>query len=102
DDADEHRRRADNRVNQELHRRILATAGAPDADDQEHRDQLDLPEEEEEEEVERQENPKNARLEQQEEDEVFLGPVRDIPGYKDRQQEKAGRYDQHRQAQPID
>ena len=53
EDADQHERRAGDGVQDELEGGVLAPGAAPDADDQEHRDQLELPEQEEQEQVDR-------------------------------------------------
>ena len=71
--------RADQRVEEELDRRVLAPRPAPDADQEVHRQQHDLPEDVEEEEVERAEHAHHAGVEQQEQREVALDRLVDAP-----------------------
>ena len=72
EDRHEHQERADERIEDELDRRVDAVGPTPDADDQIHRHEHDLPEDVEEEEVERQEDAEHPGLEDKEADEVFL------------------------------
>ena len=75
--ADEHQQRADERVEDELDRRVDPVRAAPDPDDQVHRDEDDLPEDVEEEQVEGDEDADHPDLEDQERDHVLLDPVLD-------------------------
>jgi hypothetical protein len=71
-DRHEHERRADHRVEEELHGRVLAALVAPAADEEVHRHEHDLEEHEEQEQVEAQERAHHAGLEQQQPREVRL------------------------------
>ena len=53
EDAEQHHHAADQRVDEELDRRVEPAAAAPDADEEVHRHQHHFPEQEEQEEVER-------------------------------------------------
>ena len=72
EDRDQHQQRADERVQDELDRRVDAVRAAPDPDDQVHRDEDDLPEDVEQEQVEGEEHADHADLEHQEGDHVLL------------------------------
>jgi hypothetical protein len=74
DDRHEHEEGADERVEDELDRRVDAVRSAPDPDDQVHRDEDDLPEDVEQEEVEGEEHADHADLEDEEGDHVLLDP----------------------------
>ncbi len=65
DDADEHERRADHRVDEELQRGVDPLVVAPSADEEVHRHEHDLEEHEEQEQVEADERADDAGLEQQ-------------------------------------
>ena len=78
-DGEQHQHRAEQRVEEELEAGIDAPRAAPDADDQEHRDQAALEEDVEEDEVERAEDADHQRLEHQEGDHVFLEARLDRP-----------------------
>ena len=69
---DEHEGRAEQRVEEELQRRVGAVAVAPAADEEVHRHEHDLEEHEEEEEVEGEEHAEAAGLEQQQPADVAL------------------------------
>ena len=71
-DGHQHEQRADERVDDELDRRVDAVGAAPDADDEVHRHEDDFPEDVEEEEVEGQEDAQHAHLEDEEGDHVLL------------------------------
>ncbi len=62
DDADQHQSRAEHRVEEELGRRVDATAVAPQADEEVHRHQHDLEEHEEHDQVEGAEHADRAGL----------------------------------------
>ena len=69
---DEHERRADHRVEEELRGRVHAVLVAPPADQEVHRHEHDLEEHEEQEQVEAEERAHHAGLEQQQPREVRL------------------------------
>ena len=76
-DGHQHQQRADERVEDELDRRVDAVGAAPDADDQVHRHQDDFPEDVEEEHVQGQEDAQHAHFQDQEGDHVLLHAVLD-------------------------
>ncbi|EAU45583.1 hypothetical protein R2601_21857 [Salipiger bermudensis HTCC2601] len=94
----QHQDRAEEGVEEELEAGIDAVLAAPDADDQEHRDQACLEEQVEQHQVERHEHAEHQRLEQQEGDHVFLHPQLDVPAREDGQRHhEGGEHDeQHR------
>ena len=71
-DREQHQHRAGERVEEELEGGIDPPLAAPDADDEEHRDQHALEEHVEQEEIERAEHADHQRLEHEERDHVFL------------------------------
>src|SRR5205823_13464043 len=78
-DTDQHEHAAEERVQQELPRRVdtarhpmLDHVCSPDANQQEHRGQFDFPEEEEEQQVQSQKDAHHARLKQQEQGQIFF------------------------------
>ncbi len=80
----QHQHRAGQRVQEELDGRVQPPVAAPDADQEVHRDQHHFPEQVEEEEIERHEDAQHARLQQQEENVVFLlADLDGAPGRKD-------------------
>ena len=102
EEADEHERRAGDRVQHELHRRVLFAAAAPDGDEHVHREQLDLPEEEEHDQVERREDAEHARLEGEQPDEVLLRAQLDAERDQRRDDEEERREQHHRDAEAVD
>src|SRR3990172_1888217 len=80
EEADEHEGAARQRVEDELHRRVLFAPRAPDGDEEEHGHDLELPEEEEEDEVLRGEDAHHGRLQCQQPGEVLARAQRDLPG----------------------
>ena len=83
-DGEQHQQRAGERVEEELEARIDAARTAPDADDEEHRDQAALEEQIEQHEVEAREHADHQRLEHEEGDHIFLHPRRDrLPARQD-------------------
>ena len=82
-DGEQHQHRAEQRVEEELVRRVDAVLATPNADDDEHRDQAGFEEDIEEHDVERHEDADHQGLEDQEGDHVFLqtlldrGPARE-------------------------
>ena len=71
-DGEQHQHRAEEGVEEELEARVDPARAAPDADDEEHRDQAAFEEQVEQDEVERAEDADHQRLEHQERDHVFL------------------------------
>ena len=65
EDRHQHQQRSDQRVDDELDRRVQAALAAPDPDDEVHRDQHQLPEDVEDEQVQREEGADHAGLEHQ-------------------------------------
>ena len=84
-DGDQHQHAAEQRVEEELDRRVFAPRAAPDADQEVHRQQHHFPEDVEQEEVERQEDAEHARFEQQEQNAVGLHVLVDRPAGAHRQ-----------------
>ena len=102
EDARQGEDRADQRVDQELPRGVLAPRAAPDADQQEHRDQLDLPEEEEQEEIERGEDAHHAGFQEEQQRHVELAGACSIchePITARKRQQRVE--DEHRDAQAV-
>ncbi len=95
-DAQQHQHRAEQRVQEELDRRVELARAAPDADQQVHRDQHGFPENEEEEEIERHEDAQHAGLQHQKPDVVFLHAILDRgPRGEDRDPaQQRGQHDQ--------
>ena len=102
DHRHQHQQRAEQRVEEELVGRVDPVLPAPDADDQEHRDQAALEEQVEEDDVERHEDADHQRLEDQEHRHVFLDPALDAPARKDADREDQRGQDHERQRQPVD
>ena len=102
-DGEQHQDRAEERVEEELEARIDAALAAPDADDQEHRDEAGLEEQVEENEVEGLEDADHGRLEDEEGDHVLLEPVLDrLPGGEDRERHQEGREQDERHREAVD
>ncbi len=80
-------------VEEELERSVNAVRPAPDADDQEHRDQTCFEEEVEEHQIQRHEHAKHQRFQQQEGDHIFLDPRLYVPaGGNDQWHHKGGQH----------
>ena len=73
-DRQQHQHRAEQRVEEELEAGIDPARAAPDADDQEHRDQAAFEEQIEQHEVERREGADHQRFQHQERHHVFAHP----------------------------
>jgi hypothetical protein len=73
-DGEQHQHRAEQRIEEELETGIDATRPAPDADDQEHRNEAALEEQIEKHEIERREGAHHQRFQNEEGDHVFLHP----------------------------
>ena len=103
EDRHEHQQRPDERVQDELDRRVDAVRAAPDPDDQVHRDEHDLPEDVEEERVEGEEHAQHPDLEDQERDHVFLDPGLDRGEAREDADPRQGRrQDDEGERQPVD
>ena len=91
---------AEERVEEELDRRILATRPSPDADEEVHRQQHHLPEHVEEKEVERHEHADHPGDEEQEEHVVGLDVLRDRParGAGEHREERGQEHQRHADA----
>ncbi len=104
-EADDHERRAEQRVEEELHRRVAALLAAPHADHEVHRQQDDLEEDEEEDEVLGAEGADHARLEDEDQDQERLGVLRlreVVPGVDDAQRHDEQREGDQRQRDAVD
>ncbi len=97
--AEQHDDAADQRVEEELDRRVEPVGAAPDTDQEIHRHQHHFPEQEEQQEIERHERAKHAGLQHQQEDVVLLdalfdrGPRRqcgDRPHHRGQQDQQDG------------
>ena len=102
DDADQHEHRAEQRVEEELHRRVLTSGTAPLGDQEVHGDEHELPEHVEQYEVESQEDAVGAYLQQEQHREVELRLGLDLPRRDDREKRQQSREDQHRQGDTVD
>jgi len=104
-EAQQHEHRPEQRVQEELDRRVVAVRRAPDADQEVHRDQHELPEHEEQDKVERDERAGHARLQQQHQGQERLRAAGarqhlvGVDGAEERQQE--GQFEQW-QADAVD
>ena len=76
-DAEQHHDAADQRVEEELDRRVEPVGAAPDADEEVHRHQHHFPEQEEQQEVQRHERAEHPGLQHEQEDVVLLHPLGD-------------------------
>jgi hypothetical protein len=103
EDAEQHHHAADQRVEEELDRRVQPPVAAPDADEEVHRHQHDLPEQEEQQEVERNERADHAGLEHQQEDVVLLHALPDgRPRRQDRDRAQQRRHQDQQDAEAVD
>ena len=100
DHCHQHQNRPKEGIKEEFERRIDAFLAAPDADNQEHRDQACLEEQIEQHQIQRHEHAQHQGFQQQECDHVFLDAGGDAPtgGNGDRHQEGGQHYEQHRNA----
>ena len=87
----QHQHRAEEGIEEELEARVDTLFPAPDADDQEHRDQTRLKEEVKEHQIQRHEHAEHQRFQEQEGDHVFLDAVLDVPACRDDQRHHEGR-----------
>ena len=105
EEAHDHERRAEQRVEEELDRGVLALLAAPHADHEVHRQEHDLEEDEEEDQVLRHEGAEHPGVQHEDEDEerlrvVRLGEV--VPAVDDAQRRDQQREGDERQRQPVD
>ena len=101
DEAHQHERRTEHRVEEELRRCVLAALVAPPADEEVHRHEHDLEEDEEEEQVEAEERPHHAGLQHQHPGEIrLLVMMRIDAGDHDRKQQSG--QDHHEQRDAVD
>jgi hypothetical protein len=101
----QHEDAAEQRVEEELDRRVLAVRAPPDPDQEVHRYQHELPEDEEQHQVERNERAGHAGLQQelQSQERLRLAGLRHEPPCVDRAQERQHeREDEQRHADPVD
>jgi len=104
-EADDHQRRAEQRVEEELDRGVLALLSTPDPDDEVHREQGDLEEDEEQDEVLGEERADHPRLEDQDQDEERLGVLglgEVVPRVDDAERHDQHRQGDHRQREPVE
>ena len=102
-DGEQHQHRAEQRVEEELEARIDPARPAPDADDQEHRNEAALEEQVEQHEIERAEGADHQRLEHQERDHVFLDAASgSAPARDDADRHQRGGEDHERQRNAVD
>ena len=96
----QHQHRAKKCVEEKLERGIDPVLAAPDADNQEHRDQTGLEEQVEQHQIKGDKHPQHQGFQQQKRDHVFLDPGLNIPTGGDGQRhQKRGQHDeQHRNA----
>ena len=101
DHRNQHENRAKERIEEELERRVDPVRPAPNADDEEHRDQAGLKEQVEQHHVQCAENTQHKCFEQQERDHIFLDAVRHTParGNNNRHQECGQHHKQY--ADPV-
>ena len=90
DQRHQHQHRAEEGVEEELEGGVDPVLAAPDADDQEHRDQLALEEDVEEHQIQRAEDAEHQRLQHQEGDHILLDPAGDAPARGDGQRHQEG------------
>ena len=105
EEADDHQRRPEQRVEEELDRRVLPVRAAPDADHEVHREQDELEEDEEEDQVLGDEGPEHPGVEHQGQDEeglrvVGLGEV--VPAVDDHHGCDQQRERDERQREPVE
>ena len=85
-----HQHRAKERVEEELERSINPVRPAPDANDQEHRDQASLKEQVEQDQIQRHEHAKHQRFKQQKRDHVFFDAMFHVPARQNNQRHHEG------------
>ncbi len=90
DHRHQHQNRAEEGIKEELEARVNTVRAAPDANDQEHRDQARFEEDIKEHEIQRHEHAEHQRLKQQEGDHVFLDARFHIPACRNNQRHHEG------------
>ena len=102
-DGEQHQHRAEQRVEEELEACVDPPRSAPDADDQEHRDQAAFEEQVEHHEIERRERADHQRFQHQERDHVFLDALLDRqPARDDADRHQRRGQDHERQRDAVD
>ena len=104
-EGDEHQRRAEHRVEEELQRGVLALLAAPHADEEVHRQQHDLEEDEEQDEVLGDERAGHAGLQHEDQHQEGLGVARlrhVVERVDDRHERDEARQHVQRQADAVD
>jgi hypothetical protein len=105
DEGDEHERRAEHRVEEELQRGVLAVLATPDADHEVHREQDDFEEDEEQDEVLGDEGAGHARLEHEHQHVERLRVARGghvVPGVDHHEHGDDHRVEVQREADPVE
>ncbi len=102
DHTHEHEHRAEQRVEEELDRRVLPARTAPLGDQEVHGDEHELPEHVEQHEVERDEHAVHAHLQQQQHREVERRLLVDLPACDDREQGEQRREEHERHRDAVD
>ena len=101
--GEQHQQRAQQRVEEEFEAGIHAPLAAPDADDQEHRDQAALEEQIKQDEIEGAEHAEHQRLEQQKGDHVLLDAVFDrFPARQNAKRHQEGGQNNEQQRNAVD
>ena len=104
-EGDEHERRTEHRVEEELERGVLALLAAPHADHEVHRQQHELEEHEEQDQVLGDERARHARLQHEHQDEERLGVARVghvVPGVDHHEERDGHRQEVERQADAVE
>ena len=100
-DADQHESASAHRVQDELHRGVLAALAAPDPDQQVHGGQLQLPEQEEQKQIPAGENACHRGLDDQQEGKISASSLLGLPGNQHSQENKQRIEHEQWQAQAI-
>ena len=102
-DREEHQHRSGQRVQEKFDRRVQPPLAAPYANQKIHRHQHHFPEHVEQHEIQRHENAQHARLQQQQQNVIFLFALVDRrPGRQNRNRAQHRSQHHHQKAQPID
>ena len=103
DEGNQHQDRAEERIQEELQRRVDAALATPDTDDQEHRDEHRFPEYVEQQAIEGAEHADHQPLEDQERREVLRRAGLDrIPARDHHERRDEGGQQDQRRRQPVD
>ena len=98
----QHQDGAEQRIEEELERRVYPARPAPNADNQEHRDQDRLEEDVERDEIERAEHADHHRFQHQEGDHIFLHPDMDgVPARANADRRQQGRQQHEEHGNPV-